>query len=62
MHEKNTVRTATSAAVGGEATTTIPAPSRNVLTESLRDGAQRLLGQANDTEFADWIERHTSSD
>jgi transposase-like protein len=48
MHESN------------EATTTIPAPSRDVLTEILRDGAQRLLGQAIEAEVADWVERHAS--
>ena len=42
------------------ATTTIPAPSRDVLTEILRDGAQRLLWQAIEAEVADWIERHAS--
>ena len=41
-----------------EATTTIPAPSRDVLTDILRDGAQRLLGQAIEAEVADWIELH----
>ena len=43
-----------------EATTTIPAPSRDVLTEILRDGAQCLLEQAIEAEVADWIERHAS--
>ena len=46
MHESN------------EATATIPAPSRDVLTEVLRDGAQRLLTQAIDAEVSEWIERH----
>ncbi|HUU83765.1 MAG TPA: IS256 family transposase, partial [Phycisphaerae bacterium] len=41
-----------------EASATIPAPPRDVLTEILRDGAQRLLAQAVDAEVADWIERH----
>ncbi|MFQ5705757.1 MAG: IS256 family transposase [Gemmatimonadales bacterium] len=41
-------------------TTTIPVPGRDVLTEILRDGAQRLLGHAIDAEIADWIERHAS--
>lgn len=41
-------------------TTTIPVPGRDVLTEILRDGAQRLLGYAIDAEIADWIERHAS--
>jgi transposase-like protein len=43
-----------------EARTTIPAPSRDVLTEILRDGAQHLLGQAIEAEVADWIERQAS--
>ena len=46
MHESN------------EATATIPAPSRDVLTEILRNGAQRLLAQAIDAEVAEWIDRH----
>jgi putative transposase len=37
---------------------TIPAPSRDVLTEILHAGAQRLLAQAIDAEVAAWIERH----
>ena len=37
---------------------TIPVPSRDVLTEILRDGAQRLLSQAIDAEVDAWIERH----
>jgi transposase-like protein len=41
-----------------DTTTTIPAPSRDLLTEILRDGAQRLLGQAVEAEVADWIGRH----
>ena len=43
---------------GNDATTMIPAPSRDVLTEILRDGAQRLLGNAIEAEVADWIGRH----
>jgi transposase-like protein len=39
-------------------TATIPAPTRDVLTEILRDGAQRLLGQAIDAEVADWLAEH----
>jgi transposase-like protein len=46
MHESN------------DATTTIPAPSCDVLTEILRDGAQRLLAQAIDAEVGEWIDRH----
>ncbi|MCP4246969.1 MAG: IS256 family transposase [bacterium] len=37
----------------------MPAPSRDLLTEILRDGAQRLLGQAIEAEVAGWIEQHT---
>ena len=37
---------------------TIPAASRDILTEILRDGAQRLLAQAIDAEVGDWIDRH----
>jgi len=39
------------------ATTTIPAPNRDVLSEILRDGAQRLLGQAIEAELDEWIGR-----
>ena len=46
MHESN------------KATATIPAPGRDVLSEILRDGAQRLLAQAIDAEVAEWIDRH----
>ena len=38
---------------------TMAAPSRDVLTEILHDGVQRLLAQAIDAEVADWIDRHT---
>ncbi len=41
-----------------ETTATMPAPSRDILTEILHDGAQRLLAQAIDAEVADWIDRH----
>ena len=41
-----------------EATATSPAPSRDLLTEILHDGAQRLLAQAIDAEVLDWIDRH----
>jgi len=37
---------------------TSPVPSRDVLTEILRDGAQRLLSQAIEAEVDAWIERH----
>lgn len=36
----------------------IPVPCRDVLTEILRDGAQRLLSQAIEAEVDVWIERH----
>jgi transposase-like protein len=41
-----------------ETTATIPAPSCDVLSEILRDGAQRLLAQAIDAEVGEWIDRH----
>jgi transposase-like protein len=41
-----------------DATTTIPAPGRDVLAEILRAGAQRLLGQAIEAEVDDWAARH----
>ena len=59
MYESNATRTAPPAAVDGDGTT-IPVPSGDVLTEILCDGAQRLLGQAIETEVAGWIEQHTS--
>ena len=43
---------------GSNATTTIPVPGRDVLTEILRAGAQRLLGQAITAEVEDWTARH----
>ena len=57
MHENNTTGSMRPAVTGG-AETTIPAPSRDVLTEILHDGARRLLGQAIEAEVGDWIERH----
>ena len=42
MNESNASKIMTSAVT--EQSTTIPSPSRDVLTEILRDGAQRLLG------------------
>ena len=57
MEKTNKTRTVPPAAVGEDATT-IPCPSRDVLTEILRDGAQRLLGQAIEAEVTDWIDRH----
>ena len=41
-----------------ESIETIPVPSRDVLTEILRDGAQRLLSQAIEAEVDGWIEGH----
>lgn len=41
-----------------EGSGTIPVPSRDVLTGILREGAQRLLGQAIEAEVDAWIERH----
>jgi len=41
-----------------DAPTTIPASGRDVLTELLRAGAQRLLGQAIETEVDAWIAQH----
>ena len=32
--------------------------SRDVLTEVLRDGAQKLLGQAIEGEVQEWLESH----
>ena len=57
MNKRNTTRTTTPATVGDDATT-IQAPARDVLTEILRDGAQRLLGQAIQAEVTDWIDHH----
>ena len=41
-----------------ETVATIPVPGRDVLTEILREGAQRLLGQAIEAEVDAWIEAH----
>ena len=38
------------------------ATSRDVLTDILRDGAQRLLAQAVEAEVAEWIESHARPD
>ena len=57
MHENNTTRSMRPAGTG-DAETTIPVPSRDVLTEILHDGVQRLLGHAIEAEVGDWIERH----
>ena len=43
---------------GNETIATIPTPGRDVLSEILRDGAQRMLAQAIDAEVTDWIDRH----
>ena len=58
MDENNATRRVPPAEVGDGATATIPAPSHDVLSEILRDGAQRMLAQAIDAEVADWIDRH----
>jgi transposase-like protein len=42
-----------------DATLTIPAPGRDGLTQILRDGAQRLLGQALEAEVETWIAQHS---
>ena len=47
MHESN------------ETIETIPVPGRDVLTEILRDGAERLLSQAIEAEVDAWIEGHS---
>lgn len=41
-----------------EAAATIPVPGRDVLTDILRSGAQRLLGQAIEAEVDEWVARH----
>lgn len=46
MHESN------------HAAATVPVPGRDVLTEILREGAQRLLSQAIEAEVDGWIEGH----
>ena len=58
MHKNSESGSLTPAAVGGAA---IPVPGRDVLTEILRDGAQRLLGQAIDAEVEAWIEGHAEA-
>jgi len=57
MDKANKTRTVPPVAVG-EDVTTRPAPSRDVLTEILHDGAQRLLKQAIQAEVTDWIDHH----
>ncbi len=57
MHESSKTRTMTPASIGDDLTT-IPGPGRDLLTEIIHDGAQRLLGHAVDAEVANWIERH----
>jgi putative transposase len=56
VHENNTNGSASPAA-----NATIPVPGRDVLTEVLRRGAERLLAQAIDAEVDDWIGRHAAS-
>jgi len=60
MREENSTTTMPGPDVFGKNVETIPAPGRDVLTEVLRDGAQRLLAQAVDAEVSDWIERHAA--
>ena len=38
---------------------TIPVPERDLLTHVLRQGAQKMLAQAVESEVAEWIERHS---
>ena len=56
MNDRNAFETIRPA--GADRPASIPAPSRDILSEILHDGAQRLLGQAIDAEVADWIDRH----
>ena len=56
MNDRNASETIVPAVADRPAT--IPAPSRDILTEILHDGAQRLLAQAIDAEVGDWIDRH----
>ena len=42
------------------ATTIVPVPGRDVLTEILQSGAQKLLVQAVHAEVDDWIEQHAA--
>ena len=56
MNDRNAPKTIVPA--GADRTASIPAPSRDILTEILHDGAQRLLAQATDAEVGDWIDRH----
>jgi len=57
MNENTTMRTVTPG-MAGVATETIPASSRDVLTEILRNGAELLLGQAIEAEVQGWLESH----
>ena len=59
MHDDNTTRMRLPGA-GCEDAGMIAVPKSDPLTEILRGGAQRLLGQAIDVEVTDWIERHAS--
>ena len=38
----------------------IPAPTRDVLSEVLRQGAQQLLAQAIEAEVSEWIDEHAA--
>ena len=37
----------------------IPVPEQDMLTQVLRQGAQRMLAQAIEGEVAEWIEQHS---
>ena len=64
MHESNEasgltpVPQTSRSMAAAEAAEASPVPSRDVLTEILRDGAQRLLSQAIEAEVDAWIEGH----
>src|SRR6187455_1202710 len=38
---------------------TIPVPERDLLTHVLRQGAQKMLAQAVESEVAEWIDQHS---
>lgn len=40
-------------------TVSIPAPERDLLTHVLRQGAQKMLAQAIESEVAEWIDAHS---
>lgn len=59
MSKHNVKLTPSPAAADGAMT--IPAASRDVLSEILHHGAQQLLVQAINAEVAEWIERHADA-